>query len=645
MSISVLPNQPIKLLDSAEKSRLPVSVYLAEDGVKRVVSRYEDDVWDFWPYITRENICDFEKRITWQVKLPGGSRLTDPQHKQLLESAKDFIWSLYAEPLAGRKRPSMVTLCYKQKLLRSLLRWLVDQGITRFSHLEGRALDYVPVAARRSSGTGTVSKGQHSRYLAIVEDLYDQREKLNDALLTHPWPHETSTSLAGLSSKGGVKPKTKLIPESVIKPLAKNALDYVENRADTILIARDSRNKAIADAAERGFGSHSLWKRGAESAITNGFDGALHLKEELIRLRTACYIVIDMFCGARSSEILSLGNSCIAHTEGHDGSYELIWLHGTKYKMGEKPHRWLVPPIVETAVKVMERYAAPLQEELRAEEEKLIVQAMVAKGKERTIIEQRLSKVRLQKSKLFLGVDSKKDNNISVITSIAINNLLKAFCSDHGILGNDGMPYSLYSHQFRRTFAWFIGKSELGDLRYLQEHYGHKSFDMTVYYAYDGTDEYELDHDLLDVINDSKKVRQSEILTSLVDSDTPLANGGHWLSSWRNTVLTAKNKKELFRELSDSIVLNGTGHSWCVGSAKGTGCGGLCIFEADMCTECSHGIIGSEHLPVWKGIVEQQEEVMAMQDLGRPAKARAERILAKARNVIEKLEGADQCPL
>jgi hypothetical protein len=158
-------------------------------------------------------------------------------------------------------------------------------------------------------------------------------------------------------------------------------------------------------------------------------------------------------------------------------------------------------------------------------------------------------------------------------------------------------------------------------------------------YAQGATDEFEIDNGLLDEIMDVKREKQETILHTYVDNDVPLANGEHWLGDWRRTVRTATNKNELIRELSGTITLNGTGHSWCVGSAKGTGCGGLCVFEADMCVDCNYGIIGPEHLPVWKEIAKQQTEALEMPDMGTPAKVRTQRILEKAQKVIAKLEG------
>ena len=92
-----------------QKARLPVSFAVDKAGSSVVISRYEDDVWNFWPYISRENAKDGEKRIIWSVALPDGSRLTDEAHRGLLASAKDFIWSLHVDPIEGGKRPGLKT--------------------------------------------------------------------------------------------------------------------------------------------------------------------------------------------------------------------------------------------------------------------------------------------------------------------------------------------------------------------------------------------------------------------------------------------------------------------------------------------------------------------------------------------------------
>ncbi len=50
-------------------------------------------------------------------------------------------------------------------------------------------------------------------------------------------------------------------------------------------------------------------------------------------------------------------------------------------------------------------------------------------------------------------------------------------------------PWPLASHPFRRNFAHFVAKSDLGDLNQLREHFGHWSIEMTMLYADGALDE------------------------------------------------------------------------------------------------------------------------------------------------------------
>ncbi|HCL3557685.1 TPA: hypothetical protein N2A72_006503, partial [Pseudomonas aeruginosa] len=131
-------------LTPLEKREWPVSLTLGQDGEQLVVSRYGDAVWDFWPYVPQENKSDAHKRINWGIKLDDGTALTDPQHAELLESTKDFVWSLFCDPIEGRKRPKMTTIISIMKdPIPSLVRWMAGRGLSQFNQLDGLTLDYV----------------------------------------------------------------------------------------------------------------------------------------------------------------------------------------------------------------------------------------------------------------------------------------------------------------------------------------------------------------------------------------------------------------------------------------------------------------------------------------------------------------------
>lgn len=620
----ILAPRSIMQLTSLEKREWPISLTLGPAGEQLVVSRYGDAVWDFWPYVPQENKPDCEKRINWSIRLNDGSELIDPQHAELLESTKDFVWSLFSDPIEGRKRPKMTTIITIMKdPIPSLVRWMAGRGLSRFSRLDGLTLDYVAHAK-----VGVSPKTAATR-LTILERLHHQSGKINDALDRHPWDFDTAAGLSGEASMPDrYRPKTQLIPSSTVKQLATTAVDYVLHRSAVILEAREAITAA-------GGNQRFIGASRASSVIAQrmGFQSARAHSKELILLKTSCYIVIAMFSGIRDSELLSLGAGCIAKSATRDG-VDTRWLHGTIYKTGHRPKKWLVPPIVESAIQVMERFSAPMRNALASEERE-----MIEIGSNDLSAIKRLHKVRSQMDKLFLAPYSKRGNTISVMSGATAGHLLKGFCERFGILGDDGKPWPLSPHQFRRTFAFNYAKSQMGDLLYLQEHFGHHGLDMTLLYTSDGVDDYESDTELLGLIAKEKHERQVEILRGVVESDAPLAAGDQWIGDWRRKIRTAKNKDELIEELSGTLSLTGTGHSWCAGSAKGTGCGSRCMFEPDMCTECNWAIISQEHLPVWREIAQQQETILACPDIGIPGQARAQRVLAKARATIATLEG------
>ncbi|CAD6559292.1 tyrosine-type recombinase/integrase [Paraburkholderia sabiae] len=636
MSAVIIDIRLARSVEAANLDAMPVSATAAENGAFNVISRYGDVSWDFYPFIPQHNIGRASKRINWAIKLPDGSRLTDPQNRVLLESSKAYIWSLFADPVDGRKRPSLLTLCEKTASLVPLLRWMCSMGIRRFEDLAGHTLQYVPVAKLNIDGSPSVPHTVTTK-LFILEELYLQRDKLADALHVHPWPDDSALSIAGERRTHAHRlPTTEFIPDDIARLIAEAALQYVRVKGSAILAARDALAEARIDNGGRSGGT--LHRYLASVAKAHGFNNVGHVSEEVGQLRTACYICIDMFSGLRDSEMMSLEEDCLSSSKSMDGTIDVLWLHGTIYKTGLRAKKWMVPAVVGEAVAILTRLTSPLRNALYNEEKILLAQAgaitVPASGQR---VRRRLDEIQAQKRTLFLCKQS--SGGVRTLAGQTINRNLKEFCASLNIRGVDGQFYPLSSHQFRRTYARFIAKAELGDLLTLQHHFGHWSLDMTALYADGAPDEYQADTELLEMVTAEKRVRQTEVMASYLDSDAPIANGAHWLESWRSTVRTAENKEQLIAEYAGTITLNGTGHSWCVGNAKGVGCGGLCVFEAQMCVDCNHGIIGQEHRPVWEGIRDQQLEAMAIGDLGESGKARAQQILVKAEKVLQRLDG------
>jgi len=631
--------RPLYPVTEADKLRRVISSLRQDDGTELVVSRYGDAVWDFWPAIPAGNLVPSEKRINWALSLPDGRTLLDPEHAVLLASAKDFAYSLLLDPVEGRRPPKAQTLVKKhRKGLAPLLRWMVQNGYRRFADI----VDFEPYVVYAKAGSGVPGRTPTAKtvtsQLAVVEDLWLQSPKLADGLATHPWPGESSASLAGLSRRGHRRPKTAYIPDVVARRLVREALVYINDKAETILSTREAATAAQERAKARGVAHpDSLSSVAITVARAHGYQGANALRAEERLLRTACYIVISFFSGIRDSEVTSIEEGCMVRETTSEG-YDLWWLHATLHKTTRNPQglpaKWMVPAVVERAVQVLEPMTRPLRAALQASIGALEarLQSSQREGPEPVALHRRLHVARHNARKLLLCRDL-RSGEIVVPGNGSLNRALKDFVAVLDIRDHNGQLWNLHSHQFRRTFARFVARHVLGDLYYLSHHFKHWSIDMTAYYADEA-----MDHELLGDIARTREDLQQSIIARWFDDGSALAGGAAArLASFRSSVLTAKNRAELIGQIGEDAYIRGTGHSWCL-SVSTSASGSLCIFEKTLCIECPNGVIDRSHVRVWREIERQQRLVLDGADLGLPARRRAERFLNEARKVVETLE-------
>jgi integrase len=632
-------------LPEAVRSALPISA-----GVSGVLSRYGDIVWDLTPFIHPRNITSGEKKIVYSsLKFDDGSCLTDLRHAGLLASTKAYLYTRIAfkSPTSGKKL-SARTLINKWSSLRPLLRWMAAKGYASFAGLTSvDCLAYVV----QCENTATIennfsgSKGRElskscllQRYMAI-EDLWHFREHLSDTLTEHPWPGNSAHSLAGFSMFKDNKGKTELIPERLMKHLVQGALRYVES----------SYGEKLLDCRAARCSGQPIKNHLTQLGLKNWSATS----KEITRLLTACYVVIDAFSGMRDSEMASLETGCYHEHEGWDGAI-YGWLRGTAYKMKEDPEpaEWMVPPIVGKAIRLAEHAVAPLRTELLAQ-----IVAMETKMEKTCYLNDSLYKadieiqheMKKQCQGLFLG-KTVSTGKIRIISNISINLRLKEFAEylDLRVQAPDlaqlrykerirvGDFWSLSCHQFRKTFAVYVARCILGDVRYLREHFKHWSLDMTLYYAI--SDYAHIEDSLFDEILTEREELQAIIIDGWIDvnKDQPMAGlGGEKIKSYRQRkeARLAKDPNDLARKLSKGLYLRGLGHSWCTEKE----CKGLGIYDVLECKECENRVIDRSHLSVWRGIRNQQIEILDMADLGDPMWQRAVDHLRYAEDILHDL--------
>jgi len=493
-----------------------------------------------------------------------------------------------------------------------------------------------------------------------------------------PWTHSIPTLLANNSkrvnnvSNSGT---TEVIPLRILKLIIQKALDYVENRAEALLMANDGANTIwdnsykdvkLSHVEKYPHGFKSIYKtqeaylqvRTGHRATPiikrwlteNNLPDFVGLNGELNRLRAACYIVCAVFSGMRSSELASLEPGCFTKHQGFDDEL-YCWLKGKTYKLEEDPKdaEWMVPAVVGKAVAIAEKLSAPFRKELHSDIERLDERfnnlTLLPKAKKETASE--LMECRKHANSLFL---SKKEGYRSLSYCVVAKSL-KDFAKHSGAIVESsdlvgikdlnnmtvGDVWNLTPHQFRRTFAVFVAHNLMGDVRYLREHFKHWSIDMTLYYA--RAEQSYIDETVLSEVLTERDELQSLIIENWLSGDARLSGGtGRRVVAFRgrDEVKNVKDMREFCRRLGDDVFVRGTGHSWCMCSDTGNN-SGQCLYDAIRCNSCDDSVIDDTHIQVWRGIRQQQIDVLLCPDLGESSWQRCVNHLRESEKVLRDL--------
>jgi hypothetical protein len=637
-----------------------------------VFSRYRDDVWDITPYIPARNSVD--SKIRFDFKLPDGSSFSDPKYACLLDASKRFLYARWrVQAPHSRKHISARTVINNWAQLRVLLKWMIAQRITDFHSLSSAHCLAYASSEIRSLKTSTLIIT-----LQILTTYYDLSEHLIDRLPEYPWTNSVPSVLAregNLQTTNGRRSTTEVIPPRILRILVQTAFDYVETRAESIIKVRDQilqlreearKNLTVTHRARypNGFSSiypdeatylatrvsHITSRKVNQLCTEKGFISLKVFKQQLIHLRTSCHTICAVFSGMRDSELASLEVGCFIRREGYDGE-KFCWLKGLTYKLEKDPMpaEWMVPEVVGMAVDVATRLGAPERAlcAIRIRElESILSKSYVLEGA-RSDLQLELNEARKHQNALMFS--EKENGRIFALCGMPANQSLRKFAEMagveveqydmEGVINHSkvivGEPWPFASHQFRRTFAVFVARNIMGDVRYLREHFKHWSIDMTLYYSMHDD---RLDVSVFTDILTERDELQAIILEKWLSKDTALSGGaGKRIISFRKRgeIKTVKDMREFCRKLGEDVFVRGTGHSWCMASGKG--CGGQGLYDAVRCISCGEGVIDKTHLQIWQGIRQQQIEILQCSDLGEPSWERCVGQLKEAEQVLKDL--------
>ena len=646
-----------------------------------IVSRYGDDVWNLVQHLAPRNRP--QARIGFSHPFKEGYRLTDPKYDSLLASVKRYLYTRWCVAGGQRGRPvSASTVQASWSQIRKLLAWMVDENLMTFSELTPNHC-----ARFAASLTGELQATAAADVLGTITSYYELGDHLVDRIPEYPWQPDCGgpASLA----RGGRQPRlqswrqatTEVIPQRLMSRLVRIALDYVENRSDSLLSLRDQLavhaarrlaevkqvhrkthpdgfSSVFADEGKyiRAKASHRCSREERQLLAEHRYERRRQVEIDLFHLRTACYILCAAFSGMRDSELASLEVGCFIRRTGFDGD-TFCWLQGMTYKLEREPTsaEWMVPEVVGKAVAVATRLGEP-ERALADERIKLLERTAKARHldeQSRAKIEIELERIRRSRNALLLT--HTRHGLLSVVGRDSTRSALSAFSrmaglrveqqDMDGVVKRDrirlGETWPLTPHEFRRTFAVYVARHVLGDIRYLREHFKHWSLDMTLYYARHDTG---ADRTLINDIMTERDELQSLIIQSWMNPHSNLSGaGGSRIMAFRSRgeLKTVRDMRDFCRKLGESVFIRGTGHSWCM--ASGDGCGGQGLYDAVRCTSCGEAVIDSTHVEIWKGIRQQQIDVLRCPDLGIPSRQRCLDHLRKAERVLADL-GAETSP-
>jgi hypothetical protein len=555
-------------------------------------SAWSDPVWHLDGLRPGGHRGDFS--LDWGFALADDSRFSDPQWAEWQKASKTFLWSLKLDPPAGRRSVHDGTIVSCFKILRVLIRWMMAEGYRCFADLDrdacGRFLALM--AHRPGAGSGKPLKSATlQRYANILTLLYLQGAKLSDVAIADPFP---GIATPVVRHDRGWLPYT---PDEIAVPLVSAALRLIGNPAEDVIALQKLAQGAYDTALNEGI---SQTKTGfiavdAISAFTfstlpdeeapwheSPVTSTKQVRHLVDRIYEACFVVVAYLIGARVSEILGLHAGCIESYPSADGSESFSYLVGRIYKTARgidgETHRWVAPPPVERAIRVMERLSAALRARTGRPDLWLV---MASSG--------------LVGPSALIGVP---------VGSTLIRRLNIQFAPFINLPLHQGEPWHLNTHQGRKTFARFVGKRDRTGLHALQTHFGHVSRVMTDR-GYVGAD-FALD-DLIDRhAQDETRVALEELLTA-----TSLAGKGGRMIACRSQFRGRTRDGDVqahvdFLMQETDLRLGVCDWGYCVYRVETSACFGNdkgpnpALRTESVCVSCANFAVTTKHRPIWE---------------------------------------------
>lgn len=596
-------------------------------------STWKDACWVLAPTSALE-----EERpvlLRWDFKLPGDDRFTDRAYASLLETSRRLIALVRSRSLTtGLTQRGTTTQLYFVRL-RTLLRWMIDEGFMRFADLDEIALQRYRhhIASRRGRNARLLTPASQELWFRVLVYLHRHRAELGDGLAVDPCPGACAHALAGACrALGGSLPHT---PDPVAVPLIQGAIDFLETSAIDILCARECYKAACQRALTRGLRWQDYRRRvlcdvqmRSIRLLGNSkiIDDLGELSTLISLLYSACFVVISYLVGPRASEILAFQAGCIRPMIADEirGSGELAVIVGSIFKHERsyygRTHEWVAPPPVIHAISILEALSEPHRH--RSGRPQLWLRTRVHR---RGCFEWRPDSVA----------------PLRIARTEHIYRGLAQLATWLRLPDYEGKPWPLSTHQGRKTFARFVALRDRTGLFALAQHLGHRDRQMTDK-GYVGND-YALQEEIEGYILEQSVSAWEQMLSA------PALGGraGAHIMAKRPRFRGLKMKQDL-RSFAQLLVQAGLTlgvcdwgfcvyrqeHSACLGSATEPN---PIYREPSTCVRCRNYVVTEKHRPYWQEQVERHQALLNEPDLPRQTLKIARDRLTEASEVLRSL--------
>jgi integrase len=515
-----------------------------------------------------------------------------------ISSAKEFLRAVIKQLPSIAAQSSPGSMANFGRLLRRLIRWMIEKEIYRFSFLEEDHMVAFVESRFEANGKPLTDKSLRT-YILLFERLWDLRFQYKAALKKDPYKIQ---KLYLLQRSSQPTARWDPIPLEAAVPLLRDAIEWIDNEAQILLKVIHEHNLLRGNL--RGVTKAEMRRKSCEAykslsnsstdfkALQQSLAGSIDNDDVKEAIRCCSHLsygaaitIILFFSGIRCSELLSLRLGCNTRRMHGDGT-KYWYIEGVAAKKGGHAKAWVVPEPVITAIRFLEDLHS-------------------------------LTVGDLENDYLFAipngnGVLPPPYVSVRRLWPSTVATFLRMFARSRAREMPTNKDVRLHPHQARKTFARFVVIRDKRGLEALAQHYGHL-YTALLDRMYVGSD-----IDLYDLVDRESERDLEEGLTDLLKSNSLGGSAGNMLAEIRReaqlryrgkTALTSL-VKQLIRE---GVTLAPCDWGYCVYAQDQSACGGdnrgpnQVNREPGTCSTCGNFAVTEKHRGWWEARVKREQ--------------------------------------